>query len=72
MKKAHILCPELIPAIMTVIDHFYDLIYRQGMSSNTIYRIKHGKDITTKTINDLCEILDCSVSDIIEYIRPEK
>ena len=47
----------------------YELIYRQGMSANTIYRMKHGMPITTKTLNDLCFILDCSVSDIIEYVR---
>ncbi len=47
----------------------YELIYRQGVSANTIYRMKRGMPITTKTLNDLCFILDCSVSDIIEYIK---
>lgn len=46
----------------------YYLIYKQGMDSNTIHRMKHGKAITTKTLNTLCEILDCSVSDILEYV----
>ncbi len=46
----------------------YNLIYKQGMDSNTIHRMKHGKAITTKTLNTLCEILDCSVSDILEYV----
>lgn len=45
----------------------YDLIYRQGISANTVHRMKCGKDITTKTLNELCSILKCSVSDIIEY-----
>ncbi len=47
----------------------YNLIYKQGLSANTIHRIKHGKAITTKTIDELCFILDCNVSDIIEYIK---
>ncbi|MBR2604279.1 MAG: helix-turn-helix domain-containing protein [Clostridia bacterium] len=47
----------------------YELIYRQGVSANTIYRMKRGMPITTKTLNDLCFILDCSVSDVIEYVR---
>lgn len=47
----------------------YELIYRQGVSANTIYRMKRGMPITTKTLNDLCFILNCSVSDIIEYIK---
>lgn len=47
----------------------YELIYRQGVSANTIYRMKHGAPITTKTLNELCFILDCTVSDIIEYVK---
>lgn len=45
----------------------YDMIYRHGLSANTIHRMKNGKDITTKTLNELCFILKCSVSEIIEY-----
>ncbi len=47
----------------------YDLIYKQGMSANTVYRIRHNQAITTKTLNELCFILKCTVSDIIEYIE---
>lgn len=47
----------------------YDLIYKNGLSSNTIHRIKHGYDITTKTLNELCFILHCEVKDIICYIE---
>lgn len=47
----------------------YALIYKYGLSANTILRIKHGKPITTKTLDILCFILDCNVSDIIEYIQ---
>lgn len=43
----------------------YNLIYKQGLSANTIHRIKKGKPITTKTIDELCYILDCNVEDII-------
>ena len=47
----------------------YDLIYKEGLSSNTIHRMKHGEAITTKTLNELCSILHCSVSDILKYIE---
>ena len=50
----------------------YELIYRQGVSANTIYRMKRGMAITTKTLNDLCFILDCPVSSIIEYIQEKE
>ena len=49
----------------------YELIFKQGISANTIHRMKHGEAITTKTLDTLCFILDCSVSDIIEYVKPE-
>ena len=45
----------------------YALIYKQGISANTIHRIKKGLPITTKTIDTLCFILDCEVQDIIEH-----
>lgn len=45
----------------------YDLIYRHGMSANTIHRMKSGKPITTKTLDELCFILQCSVSAVLEY-----
>ena len=50
----------------------YDLIYRHGMSANTIHRMKNGKPITTKTLDALCSILECRVEDILEYVPPEK
>lgn len=50
----------------------YNLIFKQGMDAHTLHRMKHGEAITTKTLNTLCEILSCSVSDILEYIPDEK
>lgn len=46
----------------------YHLIYKQGISANTLHRMKHGHTITLKTLDTLCFILDCGVSDIIEYV----
>jgi DNA-binding Xre family transcriptional regulator len=45
----------------------YDLIYRHGLSANTIHRMKSGKPITTKTLDELCFILQCPVSAVLEY-----
>lgn len=45
----------------------YQLIFKHGFSSNILHRMKHGKPITTATLDTLCFILNCSVSDIIEY-----
>lgn len=50
----------------------YALIFKKGIEANTLHRMKHNKAITTKTLDVLCEVLDCGVSDIIEYVREDK
>ncbi len=45
----------------------YHLIFKQGFPANTLHRMRHGKAITTKTIDELCFALDCEISDIIKY-----
>lgn len=45
----------------------YQLIFKQGISSNTLHRMKHGEAISTKTLDVLCFVLDCRVEDILEY-----
>ena len=47
----------------------YNLIYKEGFSANILHRMKHGKTITIKTLDTLCFILDCDVSDIIEHVK---
>ena len=49
----------------------YHLIYKQGVSANILHRIKHDKNITLRTLDTLCQILNCGVSDIIEYLPDE-
>ncbi len=45
----------------------YNLIFKQGFSANTLYRIKKGEAISTKTLDALCYALDCEVGDIIKF-----
>lgn len=47
----------------------YQLIYKHGFSANTIYRIKKGKHISTKTLDALCDALDCRVEDILKFVK---
>lgn len=47
----------------------YNLIFKQGFSANTFYRMKKGEAINTKTLDALCYALDCEVSDIIKFIK---
>ena len=47
----------------------YQLIFKHGFSANILHRMKHGENITMKTLDTLCFILDCDVADIIQYIK---
>ena len=49
----------------------YTLINKYNISSATIDRMKKGGEITTMKIDDFCRILNCNVSDIVQYI-PDK
>ena len=49
----------------------YQLIFKEGISANTLHRMKKGLPITTKTLDTVCFILDCEVSDIIEHDKTQ-
>jgi DNA-binding Xre family transcriptional regulator len=49
----------------------YQIIFKHGLSANTLHRMKQGLPISTKTLDTLCFILQCSVSDVLEYIEDE-
>ncbi len=46
----------------------YTLINVHKISSSTLDKLRHDKPVNTTTLNDLCRILDCKLSDIVEYI----
>lgn len=46
----------------------YKLIQQYGFSSGQLDRLRKNGNISTYTLNELCRILDCSLSDIAEYI----
>lgn len=41
------------------------------ISSSTVRRLKAGESVSTNTLDALCQILDCDLADIIEFL-PEK
>lgn len=49
----------------------YRLIRYYGVSPGLITRLKRNVPLTTKTINNLCKLLECNVEDIMEYIPDE-
>lgn len=52
----------------TSTETWYSLTAKHHMSNSTLHRLKHNKDVSTKTLNDLCRILNCNIQDIIQYI----
>lgn len=42
---------------------------QMGFSRATYYSIKQGNSVSTNTIDRLCVLLDCQVSDIIEFVE---
>lgn len=47
----------------------YKLIYEYNLSRGMLDNLKHDRSITLKTLNDLCELLDCDITDIIKYTK---
>lgn len=50
----------------------YKLIHDYGISPAQITRLKRNNNVSTHTLDILCEILDCSLSEIAEYKPAEK
>lgn len=46
----------------------YTLRVKHGMSHATVQRLQSDMPVTTHTLNKLCEILDCRIEDIAEYV----
>lgn len=49
----------------------YTLQVKGGISSSTIRRMKAGESVSTNTLEALCKLLNCSLSDIVEYFPDE-
>ena len=49
----------------------YRLI-KEGIDTKTIDGLKKGKNITLEKLEKLCNILECSPNDIVEFVSEEK
>lgn len=47
----------------------YQLRERCGIDSKTVRRLKANENIETKTLNKLCDALDCRLEDIAEFVK---
>lgn len=49
----------------------YALIKTYKISPAQITRLKRNESVSIHTINTFCKILDCDVSDIMQYVKDE-
>lgn len=49
----------------------YTLQVKGGISSSTIRRMKAGDSVSTHTLDLLCQLLDCTLDDIVKYVPEE-
>lgn len=47
-------------------------LFQKGFAQSTYYSIRHGNSISTNTVDQLCKLLKCSVSEVIEYIEEQE
>lgn len=50
----------------------YTLIKNYSFSRGTLDSLKQNRNISTATLNDLCNILSCRVEDVIQHIPDKK
>lgn len=49
----------------------YALVNKHKVSNSTLTRMRRNLPVTTTTINDFCNILNCEIQDIMIYIKDE-
>lgn len=47
----------------------YKLINEYHVSKGTIDSLKQNRNIYMRTLNDLCNLLDCDITDVIKYTK---
>lgn len=47
----------------------YTLQVKGEISSSTIRRLKNGESVSTNTLDALCRLLHCKLSDIVTYVE---
>lgn len=46
----------------------YTLRVKYEISGSTVQRLRKNMSVSTNTLNDLCELLECSLSDVATYV----
>ena len=46
----------------------YQLINSYGVSTGTLDALRKNKSVTLNTVQDLCRILNCTITDVVEIL----
>ena len=48
-------------------------LFKMGFPQSNYYAMKHGENVSTNTINELCILLECEIPDVMEFLpEPRK
>lgn len=47
-------------------------LFKMGFSKGTYYAMKDGKSVLASTIDQLCTLLECEVSDVVKFVPEQK
>lgn len=47
----------------------YDLINNYGLSTGTLDSLRKNKGITLHTLEYLCNMINCDINDVVEFIQ---
>jgi len=47
----------------------YTLIHKYGVDAHLINDLKHNKSITMNTLENLCEILNCTPNEVVRFLK---
>ncbi len=50
----------------------YTLRVKFNISGSTVQRLRRNMSVSTNTLDDLCELLECSISEVVEHIPNNK
>lgn len=50
----------------------YQLIHEYNFSTGTLDTLRKNNSITLNTLHDICDMIDCDISDVVEFIRDKK
>ena len=68
---------------MIVYDPLWDTLKKKGLSTytlrvkfqisgSTVQRLRRNMSVSTNTLDDLCNLLDCSISEIVKHIPDQE